>query len=63
MSYETKIQLMRAPDYIKTKAYDKLKELNMIIDNNYWYEQVIVSYYIATTLTDITNAQYNYWLK
>lgn len=39
-----------------------MKLLKLIVDNNYWYERKIFTYYIDTKEDDLTNAQYNYYI-
>ena len=34
----------------------------MVVNNNYWHERKIVTYYINSNLYDLTNAQYNSYL-
>lgn len=41
---------------------NQLKDLQIIIDNNCWYESRIFTYYIDTRPNDLTNAQYNYYI-
>jgi surface protein len=41
---------------------NKLKDLQIVIDNNSWYESKIFVYYIDTKPNDLTNAQYNYYI-
>ena len=37
---------------------NRMKDINLFVDDNYWYERKIFTYYIGTKDGDLTNAQY-----
>ena len=41
---------------------NRMKYIKIFVDNNYWYERKIFTYYITTKEGDLTNAQYNYYI-
>jgi surface protein len=41
---------------------NRMKEIKLFVDDNYWYERKIFTYYIGTKPDDLSNAQYNYYI-
>ena len=42
-----------------TLFIEEMKKIKLLVDDNYWYERKIFTYYIGTKEDDFTNAQYN----
>jgi surface protein len=62
LPYYTQIYY-KYPNFSSTKFNEyfinRMKQINLFVDDNYWYERKIFTYYIGTKDGDLTNAQYN----
>jgi surface protein len=62
LPYYTQIYY-KYPNFSSTKFnqyfINRMKQINLFVDDNYWYERKIFTYYIGTKDGDLSNAQYN----